>query len=99
MQGAFTVSDDISGSALSYNISYSDITTGSMYLCDSTIIRISSCDNGACRHHFQVTSSSMPLCKRSKDIIVSVFATNVFGDGSKSIIHIFESQTPHIISK
>lgn len=86
MQGVFTVSGDISGSALSYNISYSDITTGSMYLCHSIIIRVSSCDNGACRHRFQVTSSLMPLCKRSGDIIVSVFATNVFGDGSKSII-------------
>ena len=94
MQGAFTVSDDISGSAISYNVSYSDVTTGSTYLCDSIIIGVSSCDNGACRHHFQVTSSSMPFCKRSMHIIVSVFATNVFGNGSKSIKYISEFESP-----
>jgi hypothetical protein len=96
MQSVFTVSDDISGSAISYNISYSDITTGSMYLCDSIILDVSSCGNGVCRHQFRVTSSTMPLCKRSTHIIVSVFATNIFGDGSKLIISISENQNPQI---
>ena len=96
MQGALTVSGDISGSAVSYNISYSDISSGSTYLCDSIIINSSSCDNGVCSHHFQVTSSSMPFCKRSMHIIVAVFATNIFGHGSKSIRYLSEFKTPRI---
>ena len=96
MQGAFTVSGDISGSAVSYEISYSDVTTGSTYLCDSTIINVSSCDSGVCSRHFQVTSSTVPFCKRSMHIIVAVFATNIFGNGSKSIQYLSEFKVPQI---
>lgn len=90
MQGAFTVSGDVTGSALSYNISYSDITSGSMFLCDSVMIMVSSRENGVCSHRFRVATSSTPFCKRSMHIIVAVFATNIFGNGSKSIRYLSE---------
>lgn len=90
MQGAFFISDDINGAAVSYTVTYSDVTSGNSYECDSKTIMVSSCENRICSHRFQV--SSMPFCKNSMHMIVAVFATNLFGNGNKSIKYLSDPQ-------
>ena len=72
-------------SVLSYTIAYSDLTSGNISVCDSVTIKASSCGNGLCSHQFQL--SFFKFCQNSADIIVTVFATNLFGDGSISVRH------------
>ena len=73
------ISNEIDGSALSYSISYYDSTFS--ILCGSAIIRPSSCINGTCRHVFDLALSS---CIMGTKFILTVVATNVFGDSPVS---------------
>lgn len=80
LQDSFNISEGIDGSVLSYAISYSDSVSG--ISCGSTIISASSCDHGKCSDVFEVSTS---LCPPLVDIIVTVLATNVFGNGPTSM--------------
>ena len=77
----FNISDDIDGSPIRYTIIYSD--SSNKKLCSMDIIEASSdsCEEDVCTHMFDVSSSS---CSPSTDISVSVFATNILGDGPHS---------------
>ena len=59
---------------------YSDSTSGSN--CASATIPTSSCRGRMCSHIFEVSSS---FCLPSADINVTVFATNILGEGQYSI--------------
>lgn len=78
----------MSGSPLSYTIAYFNINSKGIHDCDSVTLMASLCENGLCSHRFQV--SSIPSCRNSTHIIVTAFATNVFGNGSISTTHLSE---------
>lgn len=71
------ISDDIDGSATSYTISYTDSLSGR--LCISSLI--SHCENRMCSHQYQLSDSTCPNCV---DINITVFATNILGNGRSS---------------
>ena len=66
-------------SEISYNINY----TSSGRLCASAIIPASSCNGRLCKHVLEISSS---YCPRHFDINITVFASNIFGDGPSSQI-------------
>ena len=68
------------GSIFAYTIIYSDSTSGSS--CGLATIPASSCRGRMCSHIFEVSSS---FCLPSADINVTVFATNILGEGQFSI--------------
>ena len=80
MQESFNFTDEIDGSATHYVISYTAIS--SHLICDLKTVNISSSwfDGDYFSHTFEVNSSSC----HSSDIVVSVYATNIFGDGPSS---------------
>ena len=77
MQESFTISDGIDGSATSYTISYTDALSNEM--CSAVTISASFCVNRMCSHLFEVSSSN---CRPFADINVTVFGTNVLGNGT-----------------
>ena len=79
IQALFNITDGFDGSATSYTISYTDLTSG--YICGSTTIPASACENGVCSDWFDISSS---LCTQSTNITVTAFATNLLGDGPPS---------------
>ena len=80
VQDPFTFFGRIDGSASFYTINYFDPTSGSG--CGSVTIPASSCKSvGVCSHMFELLSSS---CPHSDDITVTVYATNVLGNGPTS---------------
>ena len=78
-QQSFQIADGIDGSAISYTVTYSESTSGST--CGSATIPASSCTNEMCTHLFD---TSLSLCPSAVNIDVTVFATNVLGNGSTS---------------
>ena len=76
----FYISNTINGSDTSHTITYSNRNGDS---CGSVTFPTNSesCGEGTCRHLFNVSSSS---CPPSDDIIVTLLATNVFGNGPMS---------------
>ena len=72
------ISDNIDGSPTSYNIMYSDFTTGR--ICGLFSIPATTCQDGACRHKSQIASP----CSPNDDISVSVLSTNILGSGPPS---------------
>ena len=74
------ISDNIDGSPISYTITYTDFTSGrtcnSFTVPASTICQL---QNGlyACHHMFTIS----PPCSPSNTTSISIFATNVLGDG------------------
>ena len=78
-QAPFYFSDGIDGSTTSYTITYSDSTSGR--ICGSATIPASSCDGGICSCRFDISSSS---CLPSADVSVTVFASNILGNGPMS---------------
>ena len=79
LQASFNITDDNDGSALSYNVTYTNALTGDV--CAEHRVLPSSCQNGACVHLFDVSTSS---CPRSVPISVDVKGTNVLGTGPRS---------------
>ena len=71
--------DRIDGSVTSYTISYTDTISGAS--CGVATIPASSCSHGVCHHVFEASSSSCPF---SHSITVTVFGTNVLGNGTLS---------------
>ena len=71
-------SAEIDGSPMSYSLLYYD--HASNVICGSIVIQASSknCISGTCRHIFDVFLSP---CLNMSEFIVTVLATNVFGDG------------------
>ena len=65
---------------MSYTISYSDSASG--IICGSTTIPASSCEDGTCDDVFVVATST---CAPSTDITVTMFTTNVLGNGPISV--------------
>ena len=72
-------SGNVFESEVSYNVTY----TSSGRKCASAIISASSCNGIICKHVLEVSSSSYP---RFNHINVTVFASNIFGDGPSSQI-------------
>ena len=72
------ISGEFDGSATSYNITYSDASSGS--ICASVRLLPSDCE-GLCSHVFQVANSACPPCV---DINTTLFATNLLGNGQPS---------------
>ena len=60
---------------------YSDSTSGS--ICGSATITASSCTDEMCAHSFNF-DTSLSLCPPAADIGVTVFATNMLGNGPTS---------------
>ena len=81
-----------------YTLYYSD-TSAEGGCSDSDTIHNSLCNEGICRHDFQVSSSCLP----SNDITMSVFATNILGTGPHltqlitGIIHYYPSCSTGIL--
>lgn len=73
-----TISDDIDGSPISYNIMYSDFTSGRM--CGIFSIPAATCWDGVCQHTSRIASP----CSPNDDISVSVLSTNILGSGPPS---------------
>ena len=78
-QAPFSISNGIDGSAMVYNINYTNSTSDE--LCNSVTIPASSCTNGVCNHEFDVSSSR---CSPSTALSVTVFASNILGSGEVS---------------
>lgn len=78
LQGPFSISTAIDGSAMSYNINYTNSTSGES--CGSAAIptKSSLCTNDLCTHEFNISTS---LCSPSTALSVVVFASNILGDG------------------
>lgn len=74
----FFISNGIDGSTISYNITYTNSTSGD--LCGSSVIPVSACINSVCSNIFDVMSSLCPFTGLS----VTVLATNVLGDSETS---------------
>ena len=79
MQDFFNISEGIEGSATSFTVIFSDAVSD--ITCDKATLSVSSCCGGTCRHVFKVSSSS---CPPSADIAVTVYATNILGNGTHS---------------
>ena len=58
---------------------YSDSLLGT--ICSSATISANLCEDGTCNHLYQVSNSSCPPCI---DINITVFATNILGNGATS---------------
>ena len=84
--GKVFIADGVGGSATSFTIIYSDSKSNST--CGSAIIEAVSCTESGiqCTHSFDTSSS---LCPSSTSINVTVYATNLIGDGphSEPVIH------------
>ena len=78
MQEKFFISEGIDGSATNYTIMYNDSTSGRM--CDFVTISASVC-SGQCNHTFDVPS----ICFAIASITITVFATNILGDGPMTL--------------
>ena len=86
------ISDNIDGSSTSYTATFSDFTSGS--ICGSATIPASSCQNGVCRHMFEVS----PPCSSNVDVSINVYATNILGDGPSSHPVVFNLIIPGPVS-
>ena len=80
-QKSFNITEGIDGSASSYTIIYTDTESGGISVCDSIKVPAFRCQEGICRHLFDVSSSR---CVNSTNISVAVYATNILGDGPAS---------------
>ena len=69
----------IDGSAISYTLTYLDSITGDP--CSTATIPSFSCVEGICNHTFEVSLSSCTPCV---DINITVYATNILGNGAIS---------------
>ena len=78
LQEQLFISDGFDGSATNYTIIYSDSASGRP--CDSVTISASACINGLCNHMFDIPSA----CFNFDSVIITVFASNVLGDGPSS---------------
>ena len=75
----FNISDGIDGSPISYTIIYSNATTGD--ICLNATLPASECQGGVCHHYFYAYRSE---CSPQGNVSVSVYATNILGDGPVS---------------
>ena len=84
MQEQFSISEGIDGSATNYTITYSvsDSTSERIILCDSVTISASACTSGQCNHIFDIPSACFNL--NSTMLVITVFASNILGDGLSS---------------
>ena len=73
-----SISNDIDGSPISYNITYSDFTSARM--CSTFSIPAATCWDGVCQHMSWIASS----CSPNDDIAVSVLSINILGSGPPS---------------
>ena len=86
IQTTFNITDELSGAANSFNVSYTDATTGYMchngsYTVHSTCVNDLTEPDMKCVHIFDVPNSS---CKNSNSVNVMVSATNPLGTGPSS---------------
>ena len=84
---------NINGSPTSYTVIFSDLTSGS--ICDLSTVPSApnNCDNGnSCQLQWHKFAISSP-CSYNHDISVSVFATNILGNGPFSEPVIFKIET------
>ena len=79
MQGFLAFTDGFDGSAISYTINYTDLTSG--VVCASKSILASSCVKEICEDNFRVSTT---FCKSSSHITVTIWGMNVLGKGLPS---------------
>ena len=79
LKSTFKITDGIDGSALSYTLTYAD-NNNSDIVCGSATIPASSCNFGTCKYAFP----SLSVCSASNIYNMSVFATNLLGNGHAS---------------
>ena len=79
LQEQFYISDGIDGSAANYTITYSESTSGKICDCVTISTSESACISGQCNHMFDTSA-----CSDFTSITITVFATNVLGDGPSS---------------
>lgn len=77
-QDSFTLSDGFMNRVISYNISYSDSTTGNICSPVATI-PTAMCHDRICKHFFEVSSS---FCHPSTNITISVVTASMLGSAS-----------------
>ena len=77
IQQSPSISADISGDPISYNVTFANATAGVM-CASNVIVSESSCKGGFCSKDFDITSSP---CSPLDRIGVVVFATNLLGSG------------------
>ena len=88
LQEPFEISQGISGSPISYTLTYFD--PFSQVTCGQFDIMANMCINGTCIHKLNV---SMLPCPHYTNISVEVYTTNVLGNGSATMSH------PSVLSK
>ena len=74
----FFISDGINGSATNYTITYYD--PSSERICGHVTVSASSSTSGQYKHVFDIPS----VCSHFTSIAITIFATNVLGDGPHS---------------
>ena len=79
-QNPFFIFNDVDGSATSYTAYFVD--TSSDKGCDSRTIDSSVCVNGTCCIIYQILRDSP--CSHSSNLTVTVYATNILGNGPES---------------
>ena len=80
LQPFFSIFDTISGSPDNYTVTYANSTFNNY--CGLSIVEPENdCEEGVCTDVFEVASS---YCSPSTDIDVTIFATNILGNGSRS---------------
>ena len=83
MQESFFVSDRIDGSATSYTITYTNPRYG--LICNRAVVPASQCVNGICSNHLNLSSSNCSSNSSAfSEVSVSVFGTNVLGNGTST---------------
>ena len=80
LQESFSISDGFDGSAISYIINYTDVTSG--VVCASVTVSASSCmDNILCEHDLRLAFTP---CISSSQITVTARGANLLGEGLPS---------------
>lgn len=87
----FNISDGIDGSATSYDVNYTESTTG--FTCASVTIPALTCAKGNCEHELKFSSS---LCQHPPSVTVVVTGTNRLGKGQPSILVFTPGLCKHI---
>ena len=86
LQESFYITDDIDGSATSYTVTYLPLDTLSGRNCYPVqdLIPAPSCLGGVCYSNYSLSSDGNS-CSHSSNISVGIHATNILGNGPKSV--------------
>ena len=85
LQDPVNISYGLEGSVMSYTITYSTVPSDVNCIAAKIDIPTSMCKGGICTYLFPVHSL---VCLEINTISVAVYATNVFGNGPSSSVHV-----------